>query len=213
MSQKDLDSVQFDGADGAAADRRDSTATERQLEADADARAAEQARKRREELAELERTQQEETERLLEDGTPGGNPEDAAFPIGSADPEVERFRARLAGICDGAQKRIVSITKRAEAATKAKDPERLLRVAQDYNDVLNDFTSALDQIDAPASVRSDYRAWLGTINALADNARLQLVSQSDPKKTAKLAREFETLGLRLVEQSAGLGVICLSPLG
>lgn len=212
IDQSRLDEVQF-GDSGAAADRRDQTTTERQLEADADARAAEIARKRRQELAELEAEQRAETERLLKEGTPGGNPEDAAFPIGAADPEIERFRARLAGICDGAQKRIAEITKQAENATKSKDPARMLKSAQDYNDILNRFMNALGGLDAPPGIRSDYRAWLGTISALSDNVRLQLVSQADAKRAAELAREFQTLGTKLVEQSAGLGVICLSPTG
>lgn len=208
VSQTSLDEVAFDN--GAPKDGRDSTVSERQSQADEDARAAEQARERRQQLADLEAEQKAETDKILEEGVPGGNPEDATIPLGSADPEVERFRSRLAGVCDGATQRITKVSKKADAATKSKDPVRILAVAQEYNDILNDFTGALDRIDPPPSVRSDYRAWQGTMNDLADNIREQLVSQGDAKKTAQLQREFQSLSAELVGQTASLGVVCLS---
>lgn len=209
VSQTTIDNVQL-GENGVRSGLRDSTVSERQLDADADERAAEQARKRRAELAAFEKEQKAETDKILEEGVPGGNPEDSVFPIGSSDPEVERFRSRLAGVCDGAQQRITKITKRGDAAAKSKDPTKLLKVAQDYNDVLNDFMTTLDELDAPPGISSEYRDWKDTINALADNVRMQLVSQGNPKKVARLGREFQELSGQLLERSASLGVICLS---
>lgn len=183
---------------------------EAQENADKDQAAAEQAIKRRKELADLEKEQREETERLMDDGVAGGNDEDSVIPIGSADPELERFRARLAGVCAGGQKRILDVSKDAEKAAKTKDPMKILAAAQAYQDALNDFMAALTRLDPPASVRADYRSWLKTINDLADNARLQVVSYADPKKSAKLAKKTESLFQELILKSATLGVTCLS---
>lgn len=183
---------------------------EAQENADKDQAAAEQAIKRRDELAKLEKEQREETDRLMKDGVAGGNDEDSTIPIGSADPELERFRARLAGVCAGGQQRIVQVSKDAEKAAKSKDPMKILAAAQAYTDALNDFMAALGKLDPPASVRADYRSWLQTINDLADNARLQVVSYSDPKKSQKLAAKTEKLFEQLVIKSATLGVTCLS---
>lgn len=183
---------------------------EQQRYADEDARDAQRALERRKELAELEKKQQEETERLMRDGSPGGNDSDQEIPIGSADPEVEEFRARLAGVCAGGQKRILKVSKEGEAAAKTKDPVKILAAAQDFSDALNDFMGALGNLNPPASVRSDYRAWLGTITALSDNVRLQAVSYADPKKSQRLAAKTQKLSEQLVVQSATLGVTCLS---
>lgn len=183
---------------------------EQQAYADEDARDAKRALERRQELAALEKKQQEETERLMRDGVPGGNDSDQEIPIGSADPEVEEFRARLAGVCAGGQKRLVEVSKDAEAAAKTKDPMKILAAAQGYSDALNDFMAALGRLDPPASVRADYRSWLATITALSDNARLQVISYSDPKKSQRLAAKTEKLTIQLVEKSAALGVTCLS---
>lgn len=181
-----------------------------QAEADEDQREAERALERRKELAKLEKEQRDETKKLMDEGVAGGNDEDSVIPIGSADPELERFRARLAGTCAGGQQRIMAVSKDAEKAAKSKDPMKILAAAQAYSDALNDFMAALGRLDPPASVRSDYRAWLQTINDLADNARLQVVSYSDPEKSQKLAAKTEKLFEQLVIQSATLGVTCLS---
>lgn len=192
-----------DSATGAAA-------KEQQENADADAAAAQRALERREELAELERTQQEETERLMREGSPGGNVEDSEIPIGSADPAAQDFRARLSGVCAGGQKRIIAVSKDAEEAAKSKDPMKILEAAQGYTLALNDFMGALSALNPPQSMRADYRSWLNTINALADNARLQVVSYADPKKSAELGAKTQRLFEQLVVKSATLGVTCLS---
>ncbi len=186
---------------------------EAQENADQDARDAQRALERRKELADLEREQQAETDRLMEEGVAGGNNADSEIPIGSADPELERFRARLAGVCAGGQKRILKVQAEVEKATKSKDPIKILAAAQSFSTALNDFMAALGNLDAPASVRSDYRAWLATINALADNVRLQVISSGDPKKAAKLQEKSTRLTEQLVLQSAELGVTCLSVTG
>ncbi len=183
---------------------------QQQAYADEDAREAKRALERRKELAELEKTQQEETERIMRNGVAGGNDEDQEIPIGSADPEVENFRARLAGVCAGGQKRLLKVSKEAEAAGKSKDLVKGLAAAQAFSDALNDFMGALGGLNPPASVRSDYRAWLGTITALSDNVRLQAVSYADPKKSQRLAAKTQRLTEQLVVQSATLGVTCLS---
>lgn len=213
LSKDDIAAKIDDGNAGAQTfpDSADAKAAkEAQANADKDQDAAEQAIKRRKELADLEKEQREETERLMDDGVAGGNDEDSVIPIGSADPELERFRARLAGVCAGGQKRIVDVSKDAEKAAKSKDPMKILAAAQSYTDALNDFMAALQRLDPPASVRADYRSWLQTINDLADNARLQVVSYADPKKSQKLAKKTETLFQELIVKSATLGVTCLS---
>lgn len=210
VDQSAVDRIEA-GGNGAAASLRDNTVTERQNQADEDARAAEQARKRREELAALEAEQKAETDKILKDGVPGGNDEDATIPLGAADPELEKFRARLAGVCDGASQRIVKVSKKADKVSKTNDPVQMLAVAQEYNDVLNDFSAALDRITPPDSVKQDYEEWQGTMDALAANVRQQLVSQGDPKAMKKLQTEFQTLSAKLVTQTAALGVVCLPP--
>ena len=182
-----------------------------QDQADEDARAADLAKKRREELAQLEREKQAETDRIMNGGgATGGTLDDSAIPIGSADPAVEKFRAQLSGVCEGGQKRLTNISRDAENAAKKKDPTALLKVAQDYTDALNDFQAGLVALVAPASMAGDYREWLTTIDDLTTNVRIQLVSQGDPKKAAKYQARTEALATKLLEQSAGLGVTCLS---
>lgn len=187
-------------ADGATA----SELAQEQVDKDADARAAEEARQRRKELEAIEREQKAEAEKVM------------TGDVESDDPvtiEEQRFRARLAGVCDGAQSRITKVSKAAEAATKAKDPEDLLKVAQDYNDALNDFITALKQVDPPASQQALYTSWLGTIDDLANNIRLQLVSVADQTEYARLQKKTESLTLKFVTQTAQLGVTCLSVTG
>lgn len=182
-----------------------------QEQADADAQAAELAKKRRDELADLEREQKAETDRIMNgDGAAGGTLDDSAIPIGSADPAVEKFRAQLSGVCQGGQKRLHNVALDAEKATKKKDPTALLKVAQDYTDTLNDFEAGLASLKPPASMAGDYREWLTTVDDLSSTIRLLLVSQGDKKKAARLQKKTETLATRLLEQSAGLGVTCLS---
>lgn len=213
MSKADIEAKINDGNAGTEVTSEGATAedqTKRQQEADEDQREADRALQRRKELAQLEKEQQEETERLMEDGVAGGNDEDSTIPIGSADPELENFRAKLAGVCAGGQKRIVQVSEEAQAAAKTKDPMKILAAAQGYTDALNDFMAALARLDAPPSVRADYRSWQRTINDLADNARLQVVSYADPKKSQKLAAKTQKLFEELVVKSATLGVTCLS---
>ena len=186
---------------------------EAQNNADEDAREAKRALERRKELADLEKTQQAETERLMKDGVAGGNDDDSEIPIGSADPALEEFRAKLAGVCAGGQKRILKVQSEVEKATKSKDPIKILAAAQSFSTALNDFMAALNGLNPPASVRSDYRDWLATINALSDNVRLQVVSSGDPKKSVKLQAKTTELTQKLVMQSAALGVTCLSVTG
>lgn len=188
-------------------------AMEAQNNADEDAREAKRALERREELKKLEESQAAETARLMKEGVAGGNDADGEIPIGSADPEVEQFRARLAGVCSGGQKRLLKVQTEVEKATKSKDPIKILAAAQSFSTALNDFMGALKNLEAPPSVRGDYRAWLGTINALADNVRLQVISTGDPKKSAKIQAKTTRLTEQLVLQSATLGVTCLSVTG
>lgn len=181
-----------------------------QDQANLDVRDAAQAKRRRAELANLDKLRKEETDKVMKEGVPGGNDEDATVPIGSEDPAVEKFRARLTGVCEGGQERIHKVTLAAEKAKKSKDPQKLLKVAQDYTAALNDFQSALKGLDAPASEKATYAAWLVTIDALSTNVRVQIAAQGDPKEAARYQAKTERLATRLLEQSATLGVTCLS---
>jgi hypothetical protein len=187
-------------ADGASA----SELAQEQVNKDADAQAAADARARRKELADIEAAQKAEAQKVMSGDVPSDDPVSL---------DEQRFRARLAGVCEGAQSRITKVSKAAEAATKAKDPQDLLKVAQDYNDALNDFIRALKQVDAPASQQALYRSWLGTIDELASNIRLQLVSVADQTEYARLQKKTESLTLKFVTQTAQLGVTCLSVTG
>ncbi len=185
-----------------------------QQQADDDAKAAEAAKKRRDELAQYDREQKAETEAIMNgDGAPGGTLEESSVPIGSADPEVERFRARLSGVCQGTQRRLTKVASDGEDASKGKDTNAVLKVAQDYTDTLNDFQSALAGLTPPDSMAADYRDWQDTVDSLSSTIRILLVSQGDPKKATRLQDKVNTLFGRFIEQSAGLGVTCISALG
>ncbi|MDQ8045324.1 MAG: hypothetical protein AAGC46_06265 [Solirubrobacteraceae bacterium] len=182
-----------------------------QDQANADARDAAQAKKRRAELAKLDELREAETKKILADPPPGGADEDTTIPSGdAADPAVEKFQAKLTGVCEGGQERIHKITLAAEKAKKAKDAAALLAVAQDYNSALNDFQDALTGLKPPASQAAKYAAWLKTINALSTNIRVEIAAQGDPEEAAKYQAKTEKLGTRLLVQSAELGVTCLS---
>jgi len=181
-----------------------------QDQADQDMRDAAEAKKRRAQLAKLDKIRAAETKKIETEGVPGGNDDDAATPIGDEDPAVATFRAKLTGVCEGGQARIHKITIAAAKAKKAKDPAKLLKVAQDYNDALNDFQSALTNLKAPASQKAAYATWLGTIGELSTNIRVQLASQGDPKQAARYQAKTERLATKLLQESATLGVTCLS---
>ena len=174
-----------------------------QANKDADQQAAADAVKRRKELDSIEKEQKAEADKVMS----GDVPSDA---VSIAE---QRFRARLAGVCDGAQSRISKVSKLADEATKAKDPQQLLKVAQDYNDALNDFIAALKGLDPPASQQKLYASWLGTIDDLSNTIRLQLVSVADKKAYARLQKKTESLSLTFLTQTAQLGVTCLSVTG
>lgn len=184
-----------------------------QEQADDDAKAAKRALERRRELAQLDAEQKAENDRILNgDGAPGGTLDESSIPIGASDPEVEKFRARLSGVCQGTQKRLQNVAKDGEKAAKSKDPNKILKAAQDYTDTLNDFGSGLAAIDAPSSMAGDYREWLGTIDTLSSTIRILLVSQGDRKKADRLQTKVNRLTTDFLEQSAGLGVTCISVL-
>lgn len=185
----------------------DQTAQEQYNSDAADARAALARRKK---LADLEKTQQAETEKIMKEGVPGAEDETDSVPIGSADPDVEKFRAQLAGVCAGGQKRILQAGDDATKAAKTKDPMKILAAAQTYAGALDLFLNSLAKLTPPASMKSDYQKWLTTINDLASNVRLQLIMQGDPQEAAKLNVKTTKLATRLIEQSAALGVTCLS---
>lgn len=192
------------GEENVAAGATASELAQEQADKDADARAAEEARERRKELARIEAEQKAEAERVMNDEVQA----DTGLDI-----EEQRFRARLAGVCDGAQRRITDVSEAAEKAQKAKDPEELLKVAQEYNDTLNDFITALKQVDPPAAQQALYTSWLGTIDDLSNNIRLQIVSSADPEESARLQKKTEKLTTKFVTQTAQLGVMCLSVTG
>lgn len=192
------------GEENVAAGATASELAQEQADKDADARAAREAQERRKELQRIEAEQKAEAEKVMNDEVQADT---------GLDLEEQRFRARLAGVCDGAQKRITTVSKAAEKAQKAKDPEELLKVAQEYNDTLNDFITALGQVDPPATQRALYTSWLATIDDLSNNIRLQLVSAADPKESARLQKKTEALTTKFVTQTAQLGVMCLSVTG
>lgn len=201
--EKKIDAAAI-GEENVAAGATASELAQEQADKDADARAAEEARERRKELARIEAEQKAEAERVMNDEVQADT---------GLDLEEQRFRARLAGVCDGAQKRITDVSKAAEQAQKAKDPEELLKVAQEYNDTLNDFITALKQVDPPAAQQALYASWLVTIDDLANNIRLQIVSSADPEESARLQKKTEKLTTKFVTQTAQLGVMCLSVTG
>lgn len=198
--EKKIDAASV-GEENVAAGATASELAQEQADKDADARAAEEARQRRKELAQIEAQQKAEAKKVMT----GEVEADTGLDL-----EEQRFRARLAGVCEGAQERITDVSKAAEKAQKAKDPEELLKVAQEYNDTLNDFIAALKQVNPPAAQQALYTSWLGTIDDLSNNIRLQLVSAADRKESARLQKKTETLTTRFVTQTAQLGVMCLS---
>ena len=172
-----------------------------QVKKDADAKAAQAAVDRRQELAKIERDQKAEAEKVMDADTTASSATDLA---------EQKFRARLAGVCDGAQERISKLSAKAKRAQQAKDPQELLKVAQDYNDALNDFIAALKAVDAPPSEQALFTSWLGTIDDLASNIRLQLVSFADHAAYNRLEKKTESLTTRFITQTAQLGITCLS---
>jgi hypothetical protein len=204
-----IDAAQV-GEAGVAAGITNTGADERKVNADADQIAAEQAIKRRKELAALDASQDAETKKLEKEGVPGGNDGDTSIPIGSADPDEQAFRAKLAGVCSGGQSRIQKAGIKASSAAKSKDPKKVLEAAQAYSSALDDFTNALHELDPPKSMETDYSGWLQTIDDLSSTVRLQLVSTSDPAATKRLQTRLTKLTTQLIEQSAKLGVTCLS---
>ncbi len=201
--EKKIDAASV-GEENVAAGATASELAQEQADKDADARAAREALERRKELERIQAEQKAEAEKVMT-----GDVE----PDTGLDLEQQRFRARLAGVCDGAQSRITKVSKQAEKAQKGKDPEELLKVAQEYNDALNDFIIALKQVDPPAAEQKLYTSWLGTIDDLANNIRLQIVSSADAKESARLQKKTEALTTTFVTQTAQLGVMCLSVTG
>ncbi|MFT4034786.1 MAG: hypothetical protein QM679_04325 [Patulibacter sp.] len=171
-----------------------------QAQKDADQRAAAEAVKRREELERIQREQKAEAEKVM-----SGDVAESADSLAE-----QRFRARLAGVCDGAQERISKVAKAAEKATKTKDPDELLEAAKEYSASLNDFTAALKALDPPAAQQALFAAWLHTIDGLANSIRLQLVSIADQDEYQRLQQKTAKLTTRFLTQTAQLGVTCLT---
>lgn len=208
LSQSDIESkidAASVGEENVAAGASASDLAQEQVDKDADARAAQEARERRAELDRIQKEQEAEAKKVMT----GDVPDDPT------DLERDRFRARLAGVCDGAYTRITKVSKEAEAVSKGKtkDPQDVLKVAQEYNDALNDFLKALKAVDPPPSEQQLYTSWLGTIDDLSNNIRLQLVSVADQDEYQRLNKKTEKLTTRFVAQTAQLGVTCLSVTG
>lgn len=204
MSQSDIEQkvdAASVGEENVADGASPSDLAKEQVKKDADARAAQAAVDRRQELAKIERDQKAEAEKVMNADTSASSATDLA---------EQKFRARLAGVCDGAQERISKLSAKAKRAQKAKDPQELLKVAQDYNDALNDFIAALKAVDAPPSEQALFTSWLGTIDDLASNIRLQLVSFADQSAYNRLEKKTESLTTRFITQTAQLGITCLS---
>ncbi|MBO9533444.1 MAG: hypothetical protein J7513_10765 [Solirubrobacteraceae bacterium] len=206
LSQKEIEQ-QIDsasvGEENAGAGDTASALAKKQLEKQADEQAARDAVKRRKELEKIQADQKKQTEDFMK-GDVGGDADDAA------DLEKQKFEAKLAGVCDGAQARITKVSKAAEAASKSDDPSKLLKVATDYNDALGDFATALKAVDVPADQADLYKRWLATIDDLSNTIRLQVVSLNDPTQTAKLQKRAEKLTARFLDQTFQLGVRCIS---
>ncbi|MEH3054532.1 MAG: hypothetical protein PGN13_11090 [Patulibacter minatonensis] len=205
MSQKQIEEIvdrQAAAQDGAPGTSSNSSLAQEQVDEDEDARVAEEARKRREELDAIDKAQKAETEKILSGDL---DDEDDAVTLAES-----KFRGQLAGVCTGVQKRIDKVAKAASKATKSKDPQELLVVAQQYNEALSDFGKALRQLDAPPTQAKLYAAWLGTIDDLASNIRLQLVSFADKTAYAKAEKKTAELATTFVAQTAQLGVQCFS---
>ncbi len=203
MSQEQIEKIvdaQSESSDTVASTDRASDLARRQLEDDADQAVADEAVKRRKELERIEAQQKRETEKVMK-GDVEEQPDDM---------DERRFRAQVAGVCDGAQARITKVSKAAEKASKGDDPSKLLKVATDYNDALGDFVTALKSVDAPPSQSELYDDWLGTIDDLSNTIRLQLVSLVDPKESAKLQEKTGKLTSKFLAQTAQLGVPCIS---
>ncbi len=207
MSQSEIeqkvDAASVGEQNAGGGDTSNSGLAQQQADSDADQRAADEAVRRRKELEQIQADQKAETEKILKGSTP-----DEGISL-----DEQRFRARIAGVCEGAQSRITKVSKAAKTATKTKDLQALLVVAQDYNDALGDFLTALKAVDAPASERALYASWLETIDDLSANIRLQLVSIADKKAYAKLSAKTEQLTATFITQTAQLGVTCLSITG
>jgi len=176
-----------------------------QLKSDADQKAAEEAIKRRHELIDIQKKQKKATEDFLKKNS---EKERAADDVAA-----DNFRAKIAGVCDGAFTSITKVSKAAKKAEKSKDPQALLKVAGDYNDTLNNFLDSLKSLDAPASEQALYTSWLGTIDDLSNTIRLQLVSFADPSAVKKYTAKTQKLTTKFLTQTAQLGVTCLSVTG
>lgn len=204
MSQSDIEqkiNAAAVGEENVAAGAKASELAQTQVDRDADARAAEEARQRRKELEQIAAEQEAEAKKVLEGEVERDDPVDL---------EEQRFRARVAGVCDGAFERITKVSKQAESVGKSKDPEAALAVAKEYNDALGDFLAALKSVNAPPTQAKLYGSWLSTIDDLSNTIRLQLVSVADPKEYARLQKRTESLTTRFITQTAQLGVTCLS---